>query len=124
MHVCRRMTSGEVLIGHVARLARWGTQKGHPVAQVVREAGFGLNGDLPELRRINVGPLCDGGACGASRSAGALRGGADLDVRSLVWPTWCAHSGDAGAERGAAGVRRWLGSRCPTARWCRGIVSR
>jgi putative resolvase len=40
----------------VARLAQWGTQNGHAVAQVLCEVGTGLNGKRPKLRRILSDP--------------------------------------------------------------------
>lgn len=54
-----RVSSGDQradLDRQVARLARWGTENGHTVAQVVCEVGSGLNGKRPKLRRILSDP--------------------------------------------------------------------
>jgi putative resolvase len=50
----------------VAWLTAWATSNSYAVAEVVCEVGSGLK--RPKLRRINVGPFCDCGGCGASRS--------------------------------------------------------
>jgi putative resolvase len=40
----------------VARLAQWGTENGHTVAQVVCEVGSAFNGKRPKLQRILSDP--------------------------------------------------------------------
>lgn len=40
----------------VARVTEWVTGQGRAVAEVVREAGSGLNGKRPGLRRVLPGP--------------------------------------------------------------------
>ncbi len=40
----------------VARLTEWATERGHEVAQVVREVGSGLNGKRPKLARVLSDP--------------------------------------------------------------------
>ncbi|MDT5365044.1 MAG: putative resolvase [Mycobacterium sp.] len=50
----------------VSRLTVWVTDQDLTVRQVVVQVGLGLYGKRPKLRRINVGPGCEGDRCGAS----------------------------------------------------------
>jgi putative resolvase len=56
---CARVSSHDQrteLDRQVGRLAGWATSNGHEIGEVVREAGSGLNGKRPKLRRILSDP--------------------------------------------------------------------